>query len=165
MIGDPTTAKHKIESDNFVLAEFKPCQREMFGSSADDELSGLIPAEGGWTDEWFYVGEGDDLVLGGGGRDQLLGGFGDDTLRGGHGQDVIEAGAGHDQLYGGGGRNTLLGGTGQDSIYVLSDHVSHGELEGRNHNGVLADVLLGVERDDRITILGCSTDELECCSS
>ena len=57
--------------------------------------------------------------------------------------------------------NTLLGGTGQDSIYVLSDHVSHGELEGRNHNGVLADVLLGVERDDRITILGCSTDELE----
>ena len=51
-------------------------------------------------------------------------------------------------------------GEGQDSLFVLSDYVSHGHLEGRRHNGSLADVLLGVEHDDRITILGCATDDL-----
>ena len=89
-----------------------------------------------------------------------LGGPGDDTLRGGHGQDVIEGHMGNDQLYGGGGRNTFLPGEGQDSLFILSDHISHGELAGRNHNGNLADILLGVESDDKITILGCSTEEL-----
>ena len=50
---------------------------------------------------------------------------------------------GNDQLYGGGGRNTLLPGDGQDLLFVLSDRVSHGEFAGRNHNGRLADILLG----------------------
>ena len=59
-----------------------------------------------------------------------------------------------------GGRNTLLPGEGADSLFVLSDQVRHGELAGRNHNGSLADVLLGIESDDRITILGCRTEEL-----
>ena len=161
MIGDPVTAKQQIASGNVVLEGFKPCQSEIYGSSDHDELYGLSPAGGGWTDEWFYVGEGNDLILGGGGRDQLLGGPGDDTLRGGHGQDVIEGDMGNDQLYGGGGRNTLLPGEGQDLLFVLSDRVSHGEFAGRNHNGRLADILLGVEPDDRITILGCSTEELK----
>ena len=67
---------------------------------------------------------------------------------------------GDDHLYGGGGRNTLLPGLGNDSLFILSDHVSHGELAGRNHDGVLADVLLGIESDDRITILGCPTEEI-----
>lgn len=160
MIGDPTTAKQKIASGSVVLESFKTSQRAAYGSPADDVLHGISPSEGGWTDEWFYAGEGNDLILGGGGRDQLLGGFGDDTLRGGHGQDVIEGCFGDDQLYGGGGRNTLLPGEGQDSLFVLSDYVSHGDLEGRRHNGSLADVLLGVEHDDRITILGCATDDL-----
>ena len=161
MIGDPSTAKQQIASGNVVLEDFKPCQREVYGTSADDELHGLAPMDGGWTDEWFYAGDGNDLILGGGGRDQLLGGSGDDTLRGGHGQDVVEAGIGDDHLYGGGGRNTLIPGIGQDSLFVLSDHVSHGELAGRNHNGSLADVLLGVENVDRITILGCTTEDLD----
>ena len=160
MIGDPVIAEKKIVSGTVLLDGFKACQREVYGSSADDKLYGIAPSDGGWTHEWFYVGEGDDLVLGGGGRDQLLGGYGDDTLRGGHGQDVIEGGFGDDQLYGGGGRNTLLPGSGQDSLYILSDHVSHGELAGRNHNGSLADVLIGVDDDDRITILGCKTEDL-----
>ena len=56
---------------------------------------------------------------------------------------------------------SLIPGAGQDSLFVLSDHVSHGELSGRNHGGALADVLLGVESDDRITILGCSSEELK----
>ena len=84
-------------------------------------------------------------MLGGGGRDQLLGGSGNDTLRGGHGQDVIEGGSGNDQIYGGGGRNTLLPGEGEDSLFILSDHISHGESAGRNHHGNLADIVLGVD--------------------
>ena len=44
--------------------------RKVYGSSAD-KLYGIAPSVGGWIHEWFYVGEGDDLVLGGGGRDQL----------------------------------------------------------------------------------------------
>lgn len=161
MIGDPIIAKQKILSGNVVLEEFMPSQLEVAGTADDDKLIGTIPVEGGWTNEWFNGGLGNDIILGGGGRDQLLGGFGDDILRGGNGQDVLEGDLGNDQLYGGGGRNTLLPGGGQDSLFVLSDHISHGEIAGRNHDGLLADILLEIDSDDRITILGCSTEELE----
>ena len=160
MIGDPVRAKSCISLRDVVLDQFKPCEREVFGSSDDDELIGFTSEDGGWINEWFYSGAGDDEILGGGGRDQLLGGFGDDILRGGHGQDVLEGSFGDDQLYGGGGRNTLIPGSGQDSLFVLSDHISHDDFVGRNHDGKLADVLLGVQQDDKITILGCTTDEL-----
>jgi len=92
----------------------------------------------------------------------LLGGGGDDTLRGGHGQDALEGGAGNDQLYGGGGRNTLIPGSGADQLFVLSDQVSHGDPAGRAHGGSLADVVVGLESEDRLTILGCSSDQLQC---
>ena len=161
MIEDPVTAKQIISSGFVVLEEFMPCQLEVVGTADDDELIGTIPADAGWTHEWFYGGLGNDIILGGGGRDQLLGGFGDDILRAGNGQDVLVGDMGNDQLYGGGGRNTLLPGDGQDSLFVLSDHVSHGDLAGRHHDGSLADILLGIESDDRITILGCRSDELE----
>ena len=161
MIGDPTIAQQKILSSDVVLDGFMQCQLEIYGSEYDDYIAGPIPPDGGWNHEWFYSGSGDDLILGGGGRDQLLGGLGDDTLRGGHGQDVCEGGLGDDHLYGGGGLNTLLPGEGYDSLFVLSDHVTHSELAGRNHNGSLADVLLGIESYDRITILGCTTEELD----
>ena len=160
MIGDPNTAKQLISDGDFVLDSFKRCDRIAYGSSADDEVYGLTSVEGGWLDEWIFVGSGNDLILGGGGRDQLLGGLGDDILRGGNGQDVLQGGAGNDQLYGGGGLNTLIAGDGQDSLFVLSDQVSHADPSGRNHNGLLADVILGVEPNDRITILGASTSEL-----
>ena len=161
MIGDPDTAKQQIASGEYVLNEFNPTQKELYGSSADDEIHGFAPVEGGWRHEWFYVGAGNDVVLGGGGRDQLLGGSGNDTLRGGHGQDVIEGGSGNDQIYGGGGRNTLLPGEGEDSLFILSDHISHGESAGRNHHGNLADIVLGVGHDDRITILGSTDNQLD----
>ena len=61
MIGDPVTAKQQIASGNVVLEGFKPCQSEIYGSSDHDELYGLSPAGGGWTDEWFYVGE--EMIL------------------------------------------------------------------------------------------------------
>ena len=161
MIGDPNIAREKIKSGKYKLEEFSPTQREQYGSSEDDEVHGITQADNKWTHEWFYVGEGNDVILGGGGRDQLIGGVGNDTLRGGHGQDVIQGGVGDDELYGGGGRNTLLTGKGRDSIYILSDHISHGQLEGRNHSGILADVILGVDYDDKITILGAASEDLD----
>ena len=66
-----------------------------------------------------------------------------------------------DSLYGGGGRNTLLPGEGDDSIFILSDHVSHGEFAGRHHSGNLADIVFDVDYNDRITILGCGTEDLD----
>ena len=53
-------------------------------------------------------------------------------------------------------------GPGADRLFVLSDQVSHGEAAGRAHGGNLADVVVGLESDDRITILGCRSDELQC---
>ena len=160
MIGDKDIARDQVKSGKYVLEEFRPAQREQYGGSENDEIHGITQTDNRWTDEWFYVGEGNDVILGGGGRDQLIGGLGDDTLRGGHGQDVIQGGFGDDELYGGGGRNTLLTGKGRDSIYILSDHISHGKQEGRNHNGNLADVILGLDYDDKITILGVGSKDL-----
>lgn len=162
LVGDPTTAAREIAAGAWELVEFQACQRLQYGTESDDLLIGVAPFAGGWMDEWFAGGGGADLLTGGGGRDQLLGGAGDDTLRGGHGQDALEGGTGNDQLYGGGGRNTLIPGSGADALFVLSDQVSHGEPSGRAHGGSLADVVLGLESEDRITILGCSTDQLEC---
>jgi len=162
LVGDPTTAAREIAAGAWELVEFQACQRLQYGTESDDLLIGVAPFAGGWMDEWFAGGGGADLLAGGGGRDQLLGGAGDDTLRGGHGQDALEGGTGNDQLYGGGGRNTLIPGSGADALFVLSDQVSHGEPSGRAHGGSLADVVLGLESEDRITILGCSTDQLEC---
>ena len=34
-------------------------------------------------------------------------------------------------------------------------------MAGRNHNGSLADILIGVDDDDRITILGSKTEDLK----
>ena len=160
LIGDPTNARKLILSGEVVLQNFIHSQREVYGSSWDDKLVGYTPKPGGWTHEWFYSGEGDDLIIAGGGRDQLLGGFGDDTLRGGHGQDVCEGGIGNDQIYGGGEEYTDTR-IGEDSIFVLSDQISHGEAAGRLHKGSLADVLVGVESHDKITILGHSFEELD----
>jgi serralysin len=161
-IGDPETARREIAAGNCQLESFTSCQRQVFGGEQVDVLLGVAPFGGGWMDEWFAAGGGDDLITAGGGRDQLLGGSGNDTLRGGHGQDVLEGGADNDQLYGGGGRNTLLPGDGSDQLFVLSDHVSHSEASGRAHGGALADVLMGLDSSDRVTILGCSSEQLQC---
>ena len=162
LLGDPATASQVVSEGSFQLVDFQACQRVQYGGEDDDVLIGVAPFAGGWMDEWFDGGDGADLITAGGGRDQLLGGGGDDTLRGGHGQDALEGGAGNDQLYGGGGRNTLIPGSGADQLFVLSDQVSHGDPAGRAHGGSLADVVVGLESEDRLTILGCSSDQLQC---
>ena len=50
-IGDPVIAG-KIVSGTVLLDGFKACQREVYGSSADDQLYGIAVRR--WLDsEWF----------------------------------------------------------------------------------------------------------------
>ena len=92
----------------------------------------------------------------------MNGGFGNDELRGGYGHDVLDGGVGEDILYGGGGRNTFNNNDdGElDQIFVLSDYHSHNQPTGRLHNGANADTISSLGVEDRITILGATTDEL-----
>lgn len=162
LAGDPSSVLSQLRERNALFQGFQEAQRVIYGSEDSDTLLGVAPFTGGWTNEWFGGGAGSDLIAAGGGRDQLIGNDGNDTLRGGHGQDVLEGGDGDDVLYGGGGRNTIMPGSGRDEIYILSDKVSHGERSGREHGGILADIIINPSEDDRIVILGCNTSEIEC---
>lgn len=161
MLSDPNTVEEDILAGELRLLEHQPSERIEGGTNDDDLLLGIAPSPGGWLDEWLDGKDGNDQIISGGGRDQLIGANGNDTLRGGQGQDVLDGGSGDDTLYGGGGRNTLIPGEGKDHIFILSDKVSHGENAGRNHNGLLADILIGIEEDDQITILGCDSSKIE----
>ena len=133
------------------------------GSDSSESLLGSQGANGqSWAHDFFDAGAGDDFIGGGGGRDVMIGGFGNDELRGGYGHDVLDGGAGADILYGGGGRNTFNNNNdGEfDQLFILSDYHSHNQPTGRLHNGANADTISSLGVEDRITILGATTDEL-----
>jgi len=133
------------------------------GTSGADRLIGNQGANGqSWAHDLLDAGDGDDYLGGGGGRDVMNGGRGNDELRGGYGHDVLDGGEGSDLLYGGGGRNTYNNNNdgALDEIYVLSDYHSHNQPTGRLHNGANADTISSLGREDRITILGTTTDQL-----
>ena len=133
------------------------------GTATADRLLGSQGANGeAWAHDFFDAGAGDDFLGGGGGRDVMNGGLGNDELRGGYGHDVLDGGVGEDILYGGGGRNTFNNNDdGElDQIFVLSDYHSHNQPTGRLHNGANADTISSLGEEDRITILGATTDEL-----
>ena len=133
------------------------------GSSASESLFGSQGVNGqSWAHDYFDAGDGDDLIGGGGGRDVMLGGGGDDELRAGYGHDILDGGSGSDILYGGGGRNTFNNNKDGDfdELFILSDFHSHNQPTGRLHNGANADTVSSLGEEDRITILGTSTDEL-----
>ena len=75
---------------------------------------------------------------------------------------VLNSGFREDILYGGGGRNTFNNNDdGElDQLFVLSDYHSHNQPTGRLHNGANADTISSLGEEDRITILGATTDEL-----
>ena len=133
------------------------------GTATADRLLGSQGANGeAWAHDFFDAGAGDDFLGGGGGRDVMNGGFGNDELRGGYGHDILDGGFGEDILYGGGGRNTFNNNDdGElDQLFVLSDYHSHNQPTGRLHNGANADTISSLGEEDRITILGATTDEL-----
>ena len=133
------------------------------GTAGGDRLFGSQGANGeSWAHDFFDAGDGDDYIGAGGGRDVMNGGFGDDELRAGYGHDILDGGDGEDILYGGGGRNTFNNNDDGDfdQLFVLSDYHSHGYSWGRLHNGANADTISSLGEEDRITILGATTDEL-----
>ena len=133
------------------------------GTATADRLLGSQGANGeAWAHDFFDAGAGDDFLGGGGGRDVMNGGLGNDELRGGYGHDILDGGVGEDILYGGGGRNTFNNNDdGElDHLFVLSDYHSHNQPTGRLHNGANADTISSLGEEDRITILGATTDEL-----
>ena len=133
------------------------------GTAGGDRLLGSQGANGeSWAHDFFDAGAGDDFLGGGGGRDVMNGGLGNDELRGGYGHDILDGGVGEDILYGGGGRNTFNNNDdGEvDQLFVLSDYHSHNQPTGRLHNGANADTISSLGEEDRITILGATTDEL-----
>ena len=126
-------------------------------------MFGSLGANGeSWAHDYFNAGDGVDLIGGGGGRDVMLGGGGNDELRAGYGHDILDGGSGTDVLYGGGGRNTFNNNDDGDfdELFILSDFHSHNKSYGRLHNGANADTINSLGEEDRITILGTSTDEL-----
>ena len=128
------------------------------GQDGNDVLIGGFAA---YKDE-LLGGRGDDLLGGGGGPDHIYGQEDNDEIRAGHGKDLLSGGSGADILYGGGGTNTFLSELdgSVDELFILSDYRSHGEEWGRNHGGINADVMQGLDTDDRITILGTTDSEL-----
>ncbi len=75
--------------------------------------------------EGFFLGSGDNSVIGnnqanhvysGSGEDVVYGGGGNDTISTAAGNDIISGGAGNDDLYGGADDDTLYGGSGNDDL-------------------------------------------------
>ena len=128
------------------------------GQDGNDVLIGGFAA---YKDK-LLGGRGDDLLGGGGGPDHIYGQEDNDEIRAGHGKDLLSGGSGADILYGGGGTNTFLSELdgSVDELFILSDYRGHGEEWGRNHGGINADVMQGLDTDDRITILGTTDSEL-----
>ncbi len=80
------------------------------GSDGPDTLFG------GFLDEKFFTGLGNDSVDAGDGDDTVDTGAGDDTARGGAGNDTVKGGTGDDLVDGGPGDDALHPGLGRDRI-------------------------------------------------
>lgn len=88
-----------------------------YGTSGDDDISGVEVGRGGQADDTILAGGGDDRVSGGlTGRDTLYGGNGQDTLYGGSEDDELSGDGGLDTLYGGFGNDVLAGGRGSNTL-------------------------------------------------
>ena len=107
-----------------------------------------------------------DIVRGLAGFDQLFGKDGDDLIHGGNGRDIIDGGKGSDELHGDFGWNTFkdqLDGY-QDLIAIKSDQYLVNSWDGQagnNPNGEKADFIEALDSDDKIKILGVSTENLK----
>jgi Ca2+-binding RTX toxin-like protein len=121
--------------DNILDSEAANTDTRLDGAGGNDTLTG------GAYDDLLIGGEGDDILIGSTltelpdpdvatdgtelppayDRDMLLGGAGNDTLRGGLGEDILQGGEGAD---------TLEGGAGGDILFVDTDDVTQGSIDG-----------------------------------
>ena len=120
------------------------------GGAGDDTAVGQAGADeivGGTGDDRLFGGTGDDALTGWHGDDTLNGGTGDDTVAGSAGADEIRGGAGDDVLSGGAGGDIFVFGAGEgddtvpdfrfgeDTIVILDDSLTFGDLAIENRDG------------------------------
>lgn len=109
-----TAFDDRIVGDNNAEGNF------FFGGDGNDIIRGKgaddrLAGEDG--DDKIFGDDGEDLLEGGNGEDRIEGGAGNDSLSGGNQRDVMRGNQDNDQLFGGNGDDRLLGGTGSDSLY------------------------------------------------
>ena len=103
-------------------------------------------------------GEGNDVLRGLAGWDVIDGRGGDDLIHGGNGRDIIDGGLGADELHGDFGFNTYRDQRDgyKDHIVIKSDQKLvnwwYGKA-GNNSSGQKADIIEGLDADDKITII------------
>lgn len=138
-----------------------------------DDLITVGTAGGQWEGNTVFSHDGNDFINGfssnlndyfhgGKGSDFINGGFGDDLIRGGKGPDFLIGNSGSDTLWGDFGRNYLDGGVGGESKYSDSFVVTVDSKKNEfgNPGGIRADVLLNVDKNDKIFINGAADSTL-----
>ena len=109
--------------------------------------------------------DGDDQLWGKAGWDVFDGGKGNDLIRAGNGRDILTGGSGADELHGDFGWNTYKSEKDgfSDLIAIKSDqHLSnwlYGKA-GNNPNGEKADIIEGLDANDKIRIIGVFSPDI-----
>jgi len=110
-------------------------------------------------------GDGNDQLWGKAGWDVFDGGKGNDLIRAGNGRDILTGGFGADELHGDFGWNTYKSEKDgfSDLIAIKSDqHLSnwiYGKA-GNNANGEKADIIEGLDANDKIRIIGVFSPDI-----
>jgi len=110
-------------------------------------------------------GDGNDQLWGKAGWDVFDGGKGNDLIRAGNGRDVLTGGSGADELHGDFGWNTYKSEKDgfSDLIAIKSDqHLSNWIFgkAGNNANGERADIIEGLDANDKIRIIGVFSPDI-----
>ena len=106
-----------------------------------------------------------DVIRGFGGWDFIYGEAGDDLIRAGNGRDYIDGGDGGDEIHGDFGYNTYasqIDGA-EDNIVIKSDTKLFNwwlSSWGNNNESQRSDIIEGLDENDKISILGCKTEDL-----
>lgn len=106
-----------------------------------------------------------DVIRGFGGWDFIYGEDGDDLIRAGNGRDYIDGGDGGDEIHGDFGYNTYasqIDGK-QDNIVIKSDTKLFNwwlASRGNNNESQRSDIIEGLDKNDKISILGEKTENL-----
>jgi len=110
-------------------------------------------------------GLGNDQLWGKAGWDIIDGGAGNDLIRAGNGRDIITGGLGADELHGDFGWNTFKSEKDgfSDLIAIKSDQFLTNWIYGKagnNANGEKADIIEGLDANDKIRIIGIDSKDI-----
>jgi len=106
-----------------------------------------------------------DVIWSKAGWDVISGGDGNDFIRAGNGRDFISGGLGADELHGDFGWNTFVSEKdgSSDLIAIKSDQFLSNWLYGKagnNPNGEKADIIEGLDANDKIRIIGVFSPDI-----